>query len=191
MASRVTGYGADVELDDRIARTPPATIAGAGTLLAVVAGAATWWTPLVLDLALVPIVVGALAGAGWGLARRRSLFTLPLEIAPTAARREDGRLQVRVWLGRGRVMRDVRLVVTEGGRSERVGAAGPVVGPWTGVVRVPGERVQVQATCTSGGRQWDASREVEVTAGRYATPVTGSPGSLGWARECWGLVEAP
>lgn len=177
-----------MEVDDRIERASPAQIAGAGMGVVLLAAAGTWWAPPVLDLVLVAASVGGIVAAGWAELRRRALLEQPLELAAAAARGDDDRVRVRMWLGRGRSMRDVRLTVTSGDREAQVGAAGPVVGPWTGVVDLPGDSLRVAGRCSSGGRAWVVEAELPVEHGRYAPPVAGVPGSLCWARPAWGTI---
>ncbi|TNE92745.1 MAG: hypothetical protein EP330_00585 [Deltaproteobacteria bacterium] len=178
-----------MDLDDRLLRTSPGALAGGALVVALLPLLGLPAAPLAGDVALGVLSLVGLASAGWAWTRRQRLLSLPLIVSEVAARGLDGKLRIRVWLGHGRAMRDVRVVVRAQGAQAEVGAGGPVVGPWTAVVDVPGDRVQVEASCRSGGREWQAGAEVAVQPGRFAAPVSGKPGALQWARPQWDQVS--
>jgi hypothetical protein len=134
--------------------------------------AASWWTPMAIDAALVALSGAAGLSVGYAHHLRKQLAGLPLELGQDAVQSQiDGRrvYRFRARLGRGRVVRSPRVTVRfvpEGGPPQGLLATVPGerhCGAWTvwatdpeAAVQGPG-RFEVALEVDEGGKVWKAA----------------------------------
>lgn len=166
----------------RVERIPTAGILAALVLWVGLPLVGTVFAVQVLaDAGLVLLsVLGLVAGGAWGL-RLRQVSRLPLEISPVLLCGEvDGApvWRVRVRLGHGRPLRQVRARVRFEGEEEAVelepvlSQAPLLLGPWTiavvdrgRVVRAPG-RIVVEVSSQERGQTWQQSASFDIDSAR-------------------------
>ena len=181
-------------------------LAGAAALSVLLPAAGTFFTPVAGDIALALISMAALVGTGVGWRHRVAVASLPLELAPSAARgsvRGTAVFRFRVWLGRGRQMTVERAVVryVSGERSvdlaPAVGGGQSVVGPLTLLISDAdgvcqgGGRFEVDVQAREGDKLWAASAtyaEDDVVVGRFREGLVLS-GGLCLEPSSYGLIR--
>jgi hypothetical protein len=177
-------------------------IAGIGiSVMGICALAATLVAPLAADITLGLAGSLALVAAGWGVASRRQLAQLPLELGEQVylQERDGGEMaHVRVRLGLGRTVRAPSATAQWHGPDGSVAVEVLVphthlCGPWTLLVPVGQGDLEVEVTVHAAGQEWQASRRwsaADICSGRFAAGFSVARGRVRVDHGAWAAGES-
>ena len=162
------------------------------------------WLPMSGDIAMGCVSLLVCVGVVVGTRLQVRLRSLPLELAPVAARRGDvGYL--RAWLGRGRVIGDVQVDATWRANGDTTSTmvstrvfSEQCIGPFLIELDVPrslqeaGGRIEVRVQGMDGDLPVRLERNIPdqaIQTGRFAPALLVENARVVWMRENWATVS--